>query len=133
MKPETTYHAILGQVIGELRKNKGFDQVHMAKKMGMKNKSSWSRIENGIAMVNIHQLKDIAKILESDADTILEKVDDIIKKLEEKDYTVRYEPIKTKSSGAKGLALLGGAVLALVVGSVLFANDTEDDDKNKNE
>ena len=134
MQPETTYHSILGQILKELRKNKGMDQSDIAKKMGM-NRSSWSRIESGNTMVNIHQLQKVGAILQMEANEILQKADTIANTMKDKGYTVYYDSpkeIQEKSSGTQGLALIGAAALGLFVGSVLFGgNNANADDKDE--
>lgn len=135
--PETTYHAILGQILRELRKGKGISQFDIAKKIKI-NRSSWSRIENGTLAVNVHQLQKISKVLGMEVDEILNKVQTIAQSMEEKGYAVHYDSIKeinAKSSGAagKGLALIGGTVLGLLVGSVLFGGSDETEDDKKSE
>ena len=125
MQPETTYHAILGQTLKELRKSKGMDQSEIAQRMGL-NRSSWSRIENGSTIVNIQQLQKIGIIFGMEANEILLKVDAIANSMKDKGYIVHYDSIKEvreKSSGSQGLALIGGAVLGLLVGSILFGKD----------
>ncbi len=129
MQPETTYQAILGQALKELRKSKGMDQAEIAEKMGM-NRSSWSRIESGNTVVTIQQLRKIGEIFDLEANEILLKVDTIANSLKDKGYMVHYDSIKeirSKSGGSQGLALIGGAVLGLLVGSLLFGKDNKDD------
>ena len=133
MQPETTYHSILGQILKELRKNKGMDQSDIAKKMGM-NRSSWSRIESGNTMVNIHQLQKVGAILQMEANEILQKADTIANTMKDKGYTVYYDSpkeIQEKSSGSQGLALIGAAALGLFVGSILFSGNANADDKDE--
>ena len=134
MQPETTYHSILGQILKELRKNKGMDQSDIAEKMGM-NRSSWSRIESGNTMVNIHQLQKVGAILQMEANEILQKADTIANTMKDKGYTVYYDSpkeIQEKSSGSQGLALIGAAALGLFVGSVLFGSkESSADDEKK--
>ena len=67
-----------------------------------------------------------------EASEILLKADTIANSLKEKGYIVHYDSIKEvreKSSGSQGLALIGGAVLGLLVGSLLFGNNDKKDDK----
>ena len=141
MQAETTYSAILGQILKELRKNNGMDQSDIAEKMGM-NRSSWSRIESGNTMMTIQQLQKASDILSDtlkiEANEILLKADTVAKAMKDKGYTVHYDSpkeIQEKSSGTQGLALIGAAALGLFVGSVLFggnnANADDKDEKNK--
>ena len=138
MQSETTYPAILGQIIRELRKAKGIEQSEIAEKMGI-NRSSWSQIENGNVMVNIHQLQEIGKNLGREAHQILQDADTIADSMKERGCKVHYDSAKevqAKSSGSQGLALIGAGLLGLFVGSVLFggnnASADDKDDKNNN-
>ncbi|MEG9862232.1 MAG: helix-turn-helix transcriptional regulator [Parvularculales bacterium] len=130
MKKEMTFTAVLGLMLRNMCKDKGLDQAQMAKKMGM-NRSSWSRIENGITAVDIQQLKKIGEILGVDATVILERAEAVAQSLEDKGYTVHFDTTKTveEKSKAKGIALVGGAVLGLLVGGILLSmtKDNEDD------
>ena len=131
MQAETTYSAILGQILKELRKKKGMDQADIAKEMGM-NRSSWSRIESGNTMVNIQQLQKAGDVFGMEANEILLKADIVAKAMKDKDYTVHYDSpkeIQEKSSGSQGLALIGAAALGLFVGSILFSGNASADDK----
>ena len=131
MQSETTYPAILGQIIRELRKAKGIEQSEIAEKMGI-NRSSWSQIENGNVMVNIHQLQEIGKNLGREAHQILLDADTIADSMKERGCKVHYDSAKevqAKSSGSQGLALIGAGLLGLFVGSVLFSKESSADDK----
>ena len=135
MQAETTYSAILGQILKELRKNNGMDQSDIAEKMGM-NRSSWSRIESGNTMMTIQQLQKASDILSDtlkiEANEILLKADTIASAMKKEGYKVHYDSpkeIQEKSSGSQGLALIGAAALGLFVGSVLFGNNASADDK----
>ena len=129
MRAETSYHAILGQVLRELRRAKGKDQSEIAQKMGI-NRSSWSQIENGNATVNTQQLQKIGAIFKMEASAIMLKADSIAKSLEDRGYKVHYDSpkeIQEKSSGGQGLAIIGAAALGLLVGSMLFGKDDKED------
>ena len=134
MQAETTYSAILGQILKELRKNKGMDQADIAKEMGM-NRSSWSRIESGNTMVTIQQLQKAGDVFGMEANAILLKADIVAKTMKDKGYTVHYDSpkeVQAKSSGTQGLALIGAAALGLFVGSVLFGSkESSADDEKK--
>ena len=130
MQPETTYQAILGQILKEWRKKKGMDQIQVAEKMKM-NRSSWSRIENGNTMVNIQQLQKIGEIFDRGAHEILQEADNIASSLKNEGYIVHYdsiEEVRSESSGSQGWALIGGAVLGLLVGRMLFGGDNDSKD-----
>lgn len=129
MQAETTYSAILGQILKKHRKDKNMDQSDFAKEMGM-NRSSWSRIESGNTMVNIQQLQKASNVFGMEANKILLEADNIASAMQDKGYKVHYDSpkeIQEKSSGAQGLALIGAAALGLLVGSMLFGNDDKKD------
>ena len=131
MQAETTYSAILGQILKEFRKNKGMDQSHIAKEMGM-NRSSWSRIESGNTMMTIQQLQKASDIFKTEANAILLEADNIASAMKDKGYKVHYDSpkeVQAKSSGSQGLALIGAAALGLLVGSLLSSNTASADDK----
>lgn len=134
MPRQTTYPAILGQILRELRKNSKIGQTEIAQRIGI-NRSSWSQIENGNAMVSTIQLREIGKIFDMEANEILLKADTIAKSLEDRGYKVHYDSpkeIRAKSSGSQGLALIGAGLLGLFVGSVLFSKESSaDDEKDK--
>ena len=133
MQAETTYSAILGQILKELRKNKGMDQADIAKEMGM-NRSSWSRIESGNTMVTIQQLQKAADFFGMEANAILLDADTVAKKMKDEGYTVHYDSpkeVQAKSSGTQGLALIGAAALGLLVGKMLFGSKESSADEKK--
>ena len=133
MQAETTYSAILGQILKELRKKKGKDQSYIAEKMGM-NRSSWSRIESGNTMMTIQQLQKASDIFKTEANAILLKADTIASAMKKEGYKVHYDSpkeIQEKSSGTQGLALIGAAALGLFVGSILFSSNASADDKDE--
>ena len=129
MKLETTYHAVVGQILRKYRKDKypELDQSKFVKeiKLGLSG-SSWSRIENGETPVDIAQLHKIAAAFKVDASEILQKINDSIETLESNGYFIHYDTINkakkfnkdNKSSGA-GLAILGGVALATVATALI--------------
>ena len=132
MQAETTYSAILGQILKELRKKKGKDQSYIAEKMGM-NRSSWSRIESGNTMMTIQQLQKASDIFKTEANAILLKADTIASAMKKEGYKVHYDSpkeVQEKSSGTQGLALIGAAALGFFVGKVLFSNNANADEKD---
>lgn len=60
--PTTTYPAILGRVVAELRKRKGLGQAELADGVGL-TQSGLSRIERGDTAPTVEQVADIARLL----------------------------------------------------------------------
>lgn len=58
----TTRPAVLGAVIIEIRRQLGLTQKDLAERM-MLSQSAWSRIEKGLALVNIVQLDNVSEEL----------------------------------------------------------------------
>ncbi|AZS77611.1 helix-turn-helix domain-containing protein [Achromobacter spanius] len=127
MKPVTTYAAIVGAVLAQVRIAAGLTQGDLAKAIGI-GPSTWSRIEKGESSLSVDQLKLASDALNISASRILELVD-----LAEKATVAKgisREPIgnlKWTTAAASGAIAAGfipivGPVLASIVGGVLAAN-----------
>lgn len=112
---ETTYAAIVGQVLVFLRQKKGIRQADLAAAAGV-GQSTWSRIETGRSALTIDQLGRTARALEVDAGEIMAKADETVAVLEAEGIRVRRDRIKGKTFA---LALIGAAALGLLVARVL--------------
>lgn len=58
----TTYSALLGQIVGSLRQQKGLEQTYLAGALGL-SQASYSRLEGGKALWSIDQLMLAARTL----------------------------------------------------------------------
>ena len=58
----TSYSALLGQIIGSLRQQRGLEQAHLAKALGI-SQASYSRLEGGKALWSIDQLMVVCQRL----------------------------------------------------------------------
>ena len=134
MKAETTYNAILGRVIAQLREEKGISRDEMCKELKV-SVSTWSRIERGEASgIPTDQLTKIADALETTPGELFQKTDKVHKKLKESGWEVHNVPAKKISTTAKaGIALVGLAALTgFVVNALADKKDDKDDKDDKN-
>lgn len=74
MTPITTYPALVGSVLAQLRLRAKLTQGDLAKAIGIA-PSTWSRIENGENSLSVEQLKLAADALKTSAPGILELAD----------------------------------------------------------
>lgn len=70
----TTYPALVGNVLGRLRKIRNLDQGKFAEQLGL-SQSAWSRIERGVAVINVEQLTNAATMLDVTAGEVLTETD----------------------------------------------------------
>jgi len=114
MKTVTTYGAILGAVLGQIRSATGLKQSDLAEAVGV-GPSTWSRIEKGESSLSTDQLKLAADALKMPPSRILEMVDVAEKVTADKGIT--REPVgQAQWTAAAGAIALG---LIPVVGSML--------------
>ncbi len=115
MATETTYAAIVGQVLVFLRQDKGIRQADLAAAAGV-GQSTWSRIETGRSALTVDQLGRTARALEIETGDIITKADETVAVLEAEGIRVRRDRIKGKTFA---LALIGAAALGLLVTRIL--------------
>ncbi|ACC69442.1 helix-turn-helix transcriptional regulator [Paraburkholderia phymatum] len=114
MKTVTTYGAILGAVLGQIRSAAGMKQSDLAEAVGV-GPSTWSRIEKGESSLSTDQLKLAADALKVPPSRILEMVD-VAEKITA-DKGIAREPVgQAQWTVAAGAVALG---LIPVVGSML--------------
>lgn len=133
LKTVTTYGAILGSVLAQLRSAKNMKQSQLAEAIGVV-ASTWSRIEKGENSLSTEQLRLAAKVLGITAGQILEMTDAVVKEVELQGVKVTDGVGKSMVTGAVAGALIGGMlplfgpVLGGLVGGVVSSllNKTED-------
>ncbi len=122
MKTVTTYAAILGAVLGQIRTAAGLKQSDLAKAVGI-GPSTWSRIEKGESSLSTDQLKLAADALKISPSEILNMVALAEEVAAEKG--IEREPVGTAqwdvAAGAIALGLIPvvGSVLSGIVGAAL--------------
>lgn len=118
MEAETTYAAILGSVLANLRTAKGMTQSDVAGKLGL-HVSTWSRIEKGEGSISADQLRKAAEALGETPANIMAKA-----AVAEESARQQGIAITEKWSVALGKSALRGAATGMVipiVGPVLGA------------
>ena len=116
IQAETTYPAIVGQILVELRKERRLEQSDLAGRIGL-TQSTWSRIECGESAFSMDQLAKAATRLETTPSEILRRADEAASALREKGVIVSNE--RKKTAAKVGLALVVGAALGLLIAGVL--------------
>jgi transcriptional regulator with XRE-family HTH domain len=108
----TTYPALVGNIIARLRKERGIGQAEFAAMVGL-GQSTWSRIEKGQSALTIEQLAKAAGKLSLQPHELLALVDGAVDNLNEQGIGTLLDRI-----GANNMALLGSIP---VVGPTLTA------------
>ena len=118
VQPEiTTYSAIVGQVLANLRQERDVKQGELAAAVNI-GQSTWSRIEKGEVAISIDQLARAAAALGINPSDILLWADQVVASFtEEKHGTVLTDkPAEIKKNGiGAGTLLLGAGALAAIV------------------
>jgi transcriptional regulator with XRE-family HTH domain len=97
----TTYPALVGNVLAQLRKEKGIGQAEFGALVGI-GQSTWSRIEKGESALTIEQLAKAARQLELAPHELLAVVDGARENLQDQGIGTLLDRI-----GANNMALLG--------------------------
>lgn len=108
----TTYPALVGNIIAQLRKEQGFGQAEFAAMVGL-GQSTWSRIEKGESALTVEQLAKTAEQLDMKPHELLVLVDGARDNLQAQGIGTLLDRI-----GVGNMALLGSIP---VVGPTLTA------------
>jgi len=111
-KGNTTYPALVGNVVARLRKEQGLGQAEFAATVGL-GQSTWSRVEKGQSALTVEQLARTAAALGLKPHELLRIVDGASERLAEQGIGTLLDRI-----GANNMALLGAIP---VVGPTLTA------------
>jgi len=112
---EVPYTALLGGVIQQQRKDLDqqfgqFQQGHVAARLNM-SQSAYSRIESGDTSISVTQLRQIAYLLNTNAQWILNRADFIAGQLEAQGAQITHEKKDNSAAILVGLGLLAAALL----------------------
>lgn len=113
--PATTYPAVLGKTIVEIRKDKTISQGDLAGAVNV-TASTWSKIERGVSALTIEQLVLAAKALDKTPGYIVKAADDAAAQLRLQGIEVREGRIGDSNTG---LVLIGVAAIGLVLATIL--------------
>ena len=120
---QTTFSAVLGVVLANLRKVKGIEQGEMARKMGV-SQASYSRLESGKSSFSVDQLYLAAQALEIDGAELTQRLNNAVKQLNVNGVPViaplRANATKAGESGVDPGSMLMGAGLAAFSGHKRF-------------
>ena len=116
LKPATTYPAIVGGVLSNLRTQNGMHQKALADAVGV-TQATWSRIESGQTNVTLDHLRTAARSLGMQPSQVLAFADQAEVEAQFRGVTVM--GTKTELDINPGLALIAAAALGIVIGHVL--------------
>lgn len=111
----TSYPALVGAVLGNLREERRLKQVDLAAQVGLAG-STWSRIENGSSALTIDQLAQVAEALSIRPGEILRHADAAQDAACERKVRVQPARISNDDAFGLGLAVIGAAALAAFIG-----------------
>lgn len=114
---QTTYSALLGQIIGSLRQQKGEEQAVLAKALGV-SQASYSRLEGGKANWNIDQFIVACNRLGVEVTDVIQILEQRVSDLAEAAGVEVIAAGRANSKGAEERKSNGGA---FVVGAALGA------------
>ena len=114
----TSYAAILGQMIKQLRESKNADQADLANHLGV-SVMTISRIENGDTVLDVPQMEKAASFFNMDATDFFENSLKIKKKAEKQNYTVFQN--KKEINKHSNVALLSVAAIVGIVAGIMLS------------
>jgi transcriptional regulator with XRE-family HTH domain len=114
-QPVAFYPALLGKVLGALRKDSKLDQSQVAARVGL-SQSAWSRIEKGATAITVSQLAATAQAFGRRPSDILRYTDDIADRLRKQG--VRVENAAADDRAELVVALGAAAIAAIVIAAI---------------
>lgn len=117
---QTTFSAVLGVVLANLRKVKGIEQGEMARRMGV-SQASYSRLESGKSSFSVDQLYLAAQALEIDGPELTHRLNNAVQQLNGNGVPV-IAPLRANATKAgesvvdPGSMLMGAGLAALLIG-----------------
>ena len=114
LKPVTTYPAIVGRVLAELRKEQGLNQEALATSVGV-GQAAWSKIERGDSALTVEQLLAASERLDLNASEVLRYADLARREAEGQGVEVGVERHSARDALGAGLVLIAGATLGVLV------------------
>jgi transcriptional regulator with XRE-family HTH domain len=116
---QTTYSAVLGVVLANIRKRKGVDQKEMADRMGL-SQASYSRLEGGKSAFSVDQMFQAATALGLSGDELNRQLNATIMHLETNGISV-VPQLRGSTTQAKDEAVgLGHVIVGAALGALLI-------------
>lgn len=112
----TRYSELVARVVGELRKERNFDQKQFAEALGV-SPSTWSRAENGQVGLSLDQLAGAAVVLKTSPGQILAYADRVADQLRRKGVAVLTG--REAATDDQSFAYLGAAALGALIAAIL--------------
>ena len=129
---ETTYQAIVGTILINMRQQLHIEQSLVAKRVGV-TPSTWSRVERGESALTVTQLAKAAEAFRVKPSVILSSTEQAREQLEKQGMTVKYDKIIKQQGelqdGSKAEIGVGYAVAGAALGALLtaaFMNNNKD-------
>lgn len=116
LKPATTYPAITGRILVNLRKGGGIGQYELAEALGI-TQPTLSRVERGESALTVDQLAKAARKLGIKPSKILDLADTAVEDISAQGINVQYD--RARSGVDTGLVLIGVAALGVLIAAVL--------------
>jgi len=118
---QTTYSAVLGVVLANIRTFQGVEQKDMAQRMGL-SQASYSRLEGGKSAFSVDQMFQAASALSVPGDELHRQLNATISQLQNNGITVNPQlrgnttQAKKEEGSGMGHLLVGAALGALLIG-----------------
>jgi len=116
MQAGTTYSAVIGGVIKQLRDSSSINQGAMAEAMGV-SQAAWSKLESGKSTLTTAQLAKAADVLKIEANKIIQYADQTVADFKANEISVSYD---NKEAESMGLMLLGAAAIGVLVAAIIL-------------
>lgn len=116
---KTTYSAVLGVILSNLRKQFGKEQSDVAKRMGL-SQASYSRLESGKATFSVDQMYQAAQALDLPDIEIMARMNSTISQLRSGGIDVQPHTRANSTNGSFEVEhlLLGAGLAALLIGLI---------------
>jgi len=117
---QTTYSAVLGVVLANLRKQLGVDQKDMAERMGL-SQASYSRLESGKSSFSVDQMFQASLALNIPGEELNRRLYTTVLQLQENGVDVVPQLRSSTTQAKEGGAGLGHVLAGAALGALLIS------------
>jgi transcriptional regulator with XRE-family HTH domain len=117
LEPATTYPAVVGGVLTQIRNQKSLRQEDLARAVGV-TQTTWSRIETGQSNITVEHLRLAAGRLESEPNQILYYADKAVTELRTRGAKVM--GVHDDGNLKTAVAIIAAVTLAAIITSILL-------------